>query len=274
MTHAGIESRETKSPTRKVDLPARPSSQNVEHVKFNTGFVARWLTAIIITIVVVGAIANYAVYNLAPHPDHPVADVLKRFDLGHEPSIPAFYSATMMLCSAVLLCFLGRFDRGAEGSRKRYWYALAILFVALAIDEAVMFHEMATAAMDRMNVSGPFYFSWIIPGAIFAAVVGLAFMRFVWSLDRRTRNLLMLSGIVFVSGAIGMESIAGVIFAAAENEEAAIRSVSHVIVQAFEEGMEMAGVAIFFCALLVYANRCGLGIDVRYDPPEPMVTSE
>lgn len=230
---------------------------------FNATKVAKSLTAIIVTVVLVGAVANYSLHNLTPHPDHPVADVLKRFDLGHEPSIPAFYSATVMLVCASLLLFLSFFDQSAEGKRKRNWRLLALLFVCLGIDEVVMFHEMATAAMEKLNWSGPFYFSWVIPGAIFAAGIGLVSVRFVWSLDVMTRRLMILSAVVFLSGALGMEVIAGLLFANAENEQAAMKSVSHVVSQAIEEGFEMAGVAIFLCALVNYVNIAGLVISVR-----------
>jgi hypothetical protein len=256
--------------------PRHPSSgeDNVQWVKLNPRAVARVLACVIAGIVVFGALANYAVYNLAPHPDHPLADVLKRFDLGHEPSIPAFYSSTVMLASSALLVFLGRFDQSAGGSRKRYWYALGLLFLCLAIDEIVMFHEMGTAAMDRLNLSGPFYFSWIVPGMVFAAVVGMLFLRFILAHQSRTRNLFILSGIVFLAGAIGMEFIAGLIFGAAESEEAASASVSHVLVQAVEEGLEMTGVAIFLCALIDYVNLAGLAIHVRDNSSSQVATDE
>lgn len=262
MSHTGV--RESSSRVDRVDRGAQKDSTNdqVKRFAFDTRFIARCFAIVIPTIVVCGAIANYAIYNLAPHPDHPIADVLKRFDLGHEPSIPAFYSASVMLVSAMFLTFLGRFDHSGGTSRQRYWYALGLLFLLLAIDEAVIIHEMGTAAMDGLNLSGPFYFSWVIPGLIFTALVGVFFLRFLLTLNARTRNLLILSGVVFVSGAVGMELIAGLIFGAAENETAAISSVSHVIVQAIEEGLEMTGVAIFLCALVDYANIKGLGLEV------------
>jgi hypothetical protein len=137
------------------------------------------------------------------------------------------------------------------------------LFFVLAIDEAVMIHEMVDTAMAGINPFDQLYFPWVIVGAIFALVVGLAFMRFLLTLPPRTRFLMIFSGLVFVGGAVGMEVIAGFVFAAAENELAAARSVSHVIAQAIEEAMEMAGVAIFFCALLDYVNVSGLELAVR-----------
>jgi hypothetical protein len=67
-------------------------------------------------------------------------------------------------------------------------------------------------------------------------------------------------------GAIGMEFVAGAIFAAAENEEAAMRSLKHVIVQAIEEGLEMTGMAVFLCTLVDYARRRGIRLQVENAP--------
>jgi hypothetical protein len=229
--------------------------------------VGRVFALAISAIVVVGAAADYALFNLVPSLDHPLADILKRFDLGHEPSLPALYSSAVMLANACLLFFLGRYDLSGGTFRRANWYALSFLFVLLGIDEVVMFHEMGTAALDRLDLSGPFYFSWIIPGFIFAAAIGLGFARFLLSLNRPTGFLLFLAGFIFISGAIGMEFIAGLIFAAAGSEEEALKSIEHVLVQAVEEALEMAGVALFLCTLLDYVNRCGLQIAVRNSPP-------
>lgn len=234
--------------------------------------VARYFAIVIATIVITGAVANYALHNLAPHPQHPVADVLKRFDLGHEPSIPAFYSSVAMLACAFGLLVLGLHDPQGGHTRRRYWLALAALFACLAIDENVMFHEMGTAMMERLNWSGPFYFSWVIPGAIFSILVALAFTPFLIDLPRRTGGLILLSGAVFVSGAIGMELVAGVIFQNASTEQEAMRSIAHVISQAIEEGLEMVGVAIFFCALIDYAKQSRL--QILMCPPNGALSTE
>ena len=247
---------------------------DVRRLAFNPRLTARALAAMTAAIIITGALANYAVYNVAPYPDHPITDVLRRFDLGHEPSVPAFYSASVMLASAAFLVFLGWRDRSGGPSRRRYWYALSFLFLCLAIDETVMFHEMGTAAMHAMQLGQSLYFSWILPGLAFAVIVGLVFRQFLMSLNRRTRTLLMLSGVVFLAGALGMELVAGILFSAAETELAALRSVSHVVVQAIEEALEMAGVAIFLYGLVDYANVTGLDIVVQNDASRRRAASE
>lgn len=219
--------------------------------------IGRLFAWIIPPLVVVGAIANYAVYNVAPTPDHPLAAFLKRFDLGHEPSIPAFYSAAVMLLTAIFLTFVARVDKH-RNKPHRFWYFLSVLFLALSIDEAALFHEMADSAMSMLDLNKYLYFSWVVPGAIFAAVVGFSSLAFLSTLPARTSRWMIASGVVFVVGAVGMEVVAGVIFSQSTNEEEAMRSLAHVLSQAVEEGLEMVGVAMFLTCLFDYVHRAGV----------------
>lgn len=233
-------------------------------VDFSPKRIGKLFAWIIPPIVIFGALANYAVYNLAPSPDHPIASFLKRFDLGHEPSIPAFYSASVMLITGIFLLFVAQVDRQRKKPH-RFWYLLSVLFVALSIDEAALFHEMADSAMSMLNLNRYLYFSWVVPGTIFAAIVGIGSLRFLLTLPPRTYRWMIASGIVFVTGAVGMELIAGVIFSNSASEEEAIRSVAHVVVQAIEEGLEMVGIAMFLTCLFDYVHRAG--IQISWDTP-------
>lgn len=225
--------------------------------------VAIALAVTIAVLVVTGAAANWMIYNLFP-PEHPIADVLRRLDLGHEPSIPAFYSAVMMLCCAGLLYIVGR---SAQRLRQS-WLLLAFVFLFMALDEAVMFHEMVDTGVKMfVPTSGPFYFAWVLPGMAVVVAFGLLFLRLLSSLEHPTRTYFLASGIIFVSGAIGMEMVAGVIFDNAVDEAAALRSLSHVLSQAVEEGLEMIGIAMFFVALLDYAQRKHGGIQFLLQRP-------
>ena len=172
-----------------------------------------------------------------------------RFDLGLEPSVPAFYSAVVLLACAGLLWVNGRTERG---SRDRWdWWILAIVFVALAIDESVMIHEMANDTLQQLlGTSGVLFFAWIIPGALFTAAVAAFSLRLLRRLDARTRRLFVVAGGVFVGGAIGMEMLAGPIVQAHGAE-----SLEHALEQVVEETMEMTGALIFLYALLDHLGR-------------------
>jgi hypothetical protein len=48
---------------------------------------------------------------------------------------------------------------------------------------------------------------WVIPAGLLAMVVGLIYLRFLRHLQRETRRVFVISGILFIAGAVGMEMI-------------------------------------------------------------------
>ena len=230
--------------------PRRPDGDGIDF-SLNLEAAARRLSYLVLGILIVGAIANVVIYHVAPDPDHKLARAAQRFDLGHEPSIPALYSSVALLASALLLLVISQAERRSETPYANHWLGLAVIFLGLAIDEAVMFHEMLVNTLrEQFDTHGIFFFPWVIPGAIFTAFVGLMYLKFLRNIDRRTARLIVLSGAIFVGGAIGMELVAGVII-----ENHGVESLAHTASQTVEEGMEMYGVVLFLYALADYLRR-------------------
>lgn len=219
------------------------------HLELPPRAVARSLTALVLVLAVVGAFANLMIYNVAPHPDHPIAKVAKRFDLGHEPSVASLYSSmALMACSAILFVITFAVWRAADRFM-RHWFGLAIVFALLAIDETIMVHEMVDTVMhDWTGLGGPLYFAWVIPGGLFVLVFALSYIRFLLHLDATTRRRFVAAGAMFVAGAIGMEMVAGML----ADSSIGLESVAHTVSQTVEETLEMLGVVLFMYALLDY----------------------
>jgi hypothetical protein len=174
--------------------------------------VARALAVLVLVLVAVGAVANVMIYNVAPSTDHALAAVMKRFDLGHEPSIPNWYSSLALLAASVLLAVIAKAEKIVRSPESWYWAALSGVFFFLAVDEAVQIHEMAGSPVrEFLNTGGALFFAWVIPYSVLVLLVGMFFLRFLIRLDSRTRRLFLLSAVLFVSGAIGIELIEGVI---------------------------------------------------------------
>ena len=60
------------------------------------------------------------------------------------------YSSFALLLSAGLLALIGRLEQRQQQQGWMYWYGMAIVFVGLSIDEAVLFHEMANTAIKNV----------------------------------------------------------------------------------------------------------------------------
>lgn len=210
--------------------------------------IARLLAVTAVILAVVGAVVNVVIYQVIGDPEADVARVLARFDLGHEPSVPAWFSSGLLLINATMLLLLGRAARGARAPFALHWTALGLVFVALSADEAALFHEMVDTFLSRkLETDGVLTFPWVIAGSAFAALVALLYLPFLLHLPRRFALLFVLSGALFVGGAVGME-----LFSAIAIDRHGIASLAHAATQTIEESMEMAGSILFFLSLSRY----------------------
>lgn len=174
--------------------------------------IARRLALLVLIIVVVGTVANIVIYNIAPSTEHVLAKLMKRFDLGHEPSLPNWYSSIALLAASVLLAIIATAEKYAASIDTSRWYALSAGFLLMAVDEAILIHAMANAPLHEwLNTGGLLYFAWVIPYFILVLLLGAFFLPFLLRLNSRTRSLFVISAALFVSGAVGVELIEGLI---------------------------------------------------------------
>src|SRR5690606_20760731 len=106
--------------------------------------------------------------------------------------------------------------RKISGSPDRhYWLILSVLFLMLAMDEALQIHEKITNMINMIGEQGnidaiserPGFlkYVWVIPYFVFVIGMGLFLFNFLMRLPAKTRNLFILSGVIFVTGAVGLE---------------------------------------------------------------------
>ncbi|KXF75668.1 hypothetical protein ATN84_16910 [Paramesorhizobium deserti] len=167
-------------------------------------------------------------------------------DVDSEESAFTWLSVIVAFCAAGLL-----FRAGSEASMRNsrfiwHWYFLAALFMLLSFDEFAGIHEKISAVLSlRMENTGLLYFAWAAPAGVIS-VFGLAvFVPFIRSFSPRLAVLLVISAVVFLSGAVGFEMIGGSV---AELE--GVGSFRYRILTNFEEGLEMAGMLIFIFVVL------------------------
>ena len=170
------------------------------------------------------------------------------FDFGVEGNIPTFYSAcAILVCSAVLgLITVVKWQRPQE--KRGYWLGLSLIFFFLALDEATAIHEWFSNIMDNyMAEEGMFYFLWVVPYAGIVAIFGLVYLRFVLSLPRTTRIQFIVSGLIFVTGAMGVEMISGSVA-----DERGTDTMLYSLFYTIEESLEMLGIVLFLHASTSY----------------------
>ncbi|HSI78241.1 MAG TPA: hypothetical protein VK957_20250 [Lunatimonas sp.] len=173
---------------------------------------------------------------------------IREFNFNLEGNIPAFFSAVQLLVTSLII-FVIAFAEKSLNQQYLGWMGLALVFSFLAIDEAVMIHETLIGYFkDTYDLSGYFYYAWVIPYAIGVLVLFLVYIPFFLRLDLRMFGLMILAGFIFVSGAIGFEMLGG-------NEmENRGWTLTYMIYYSIEEFLEMIGVSIFVYSLLWFIS--------------------
>ncbi len=173
------------------------------------------------------------------------------FYVDEEANIPTWYSSIALLYSSLLLATIGKV-KWDQGDRFRWhWCVLSGIFLLLSIDEVSMLHEYPIDPLrNTLGAGGLLYFTWVIPGMIFVAAVGIGFLKFLIHLPARTRYLFLVAGAVFVGGAIGVEMLSGI-----EADARTQFSLTYALIVTVEEMMEMLGIVLFIYALSDYISR-------------------
>lgn len=171
--------------------------------------------------------------------------ILQLFDLDEENNLPTWWSGFLLL-NVAFFVFVAA---GAQLDGNRlYWFAIAAGFLLLAIDEVAGMHESLNSAIEP---------SWAIFGGVLVAVVALAFVPFLLSLERHLALMFIVAGVIFVSGAIVVELL---------SEELDSDSIAYVFAVALEEGLEMLGALMFlYFNLKRMQQQQLLRVDVNID---------
>ena len=180
-----------------------------------------------------------------------VADLFRRFTLNSEGAIPAWFSTMLLLCAGSLLVFCGLFYRTKGDRWWKHWTALGALFGLLSLDEAIGLHETLMAPMSKLvEAEGIFHFAWVIPGAIVVGVLGLAWLPFLWHLNKTTRNRFIVAACLFVGGALGMEMVGGLVI-----EQFGEYSIAYMLTTTVEETCEMLGMVVFISSIVAHLTN-------------------
>lgn len=217
------------------------------HVVLATKRVCQFLLGAIVILAVAGIAGQVARYSLGIER---AGGLIPVFDLDREYNIPAWFSSALLLLNGLLLTGIAAAVHLQEKSFLRHWQVLAALFFFLSLDEAIRLHEQLMAPLAALELTGVFHYSWVIPGFIFVALVGLTYLRFVICLDEEIRRLFILAATLYLGGALGTEMVRGWY---ASNF--GVMSLAYPLITALEESLEMLGLGVFVRALLTQLSR-------------------
>ncbi len=178
---------------------------------------------------------------------------LDKFDLNAEQSFNTWFSSTILLIGGVLAIVTGLTERQARAPYWIMWLILGVIFLGLSADEVVGLHEISGKYLKKhTDWSGVLYYRWVVIGALFAAAVGVFYLRFLLWLDPRTRFLLLLAAGLYLGGTLGVEVIGAI-----REEQIGSREndLIYTLIVVAEETLEMSGAVVFAGALLDRLRR-------------------
>ena len=163
------------------------------------------------------------------------------FDVGREINLPTWFSAGLWITAGILAGYFARRASRYRGS----WRLFCAVCLVFSIDETLELHERLDVIGSELGRYLPLQlgFTWVIPGALIAGLIGLALLRMVLGLPRTSRAGLMAAGIIFVAGGIGVETLSGLFV------QGDTLPWQFFLLTLIEEALEMTGIALGVAAL-------------------------
>ena len=214
-------------------------------LKISPQKVVRLLLIVVVSLILISCLVQFGAFFLNQSSSNSYSGRLFRLD--EEINIPTLYSSLSLAFCSILLGIISYMKKIVNSQYQNYWKILSLIFLYLAVDEMCSIHEMLSAIRPLLNAGGLFYFTWVVPGLIFVAIFVAVFWRFIQSLPRKTKNLFLIAGAIYVGGAIGIEMIGGY-----HSEAYGEDNLLYSVITTIEESMEMFGIVVFIYALLSY----------------------
>lgn len=212
--------------------------------------VARFLTTTVIILTIASFAGNFAHHVL----DITFRGLVFRLNVGEDSSLPTWYSSIALLLCSLLLSLIGWTASKKNQPYIVQWFILSLLFLYISMDEVATFRETFFRSLKTViQTDGLFHYRWTLFGIPFVILFSLSYLKFLAHLPKKIRNLFILSGVVFIFGAIGMEMLASL-----TDSLYGTRNMLYVTLTAIEEFSEMFGVVIFIYTLLLYIQMQGI----------------
>lgn len=212
---------------------------------------ARRVTTVLAGGVAVLTVAN-AVVTVARRQGSDLRSHAGLFDVDFEQNVPTWFSAVLLLLVAVTMLVVA--VHPDERRDRTRWRVLALVAVAMSIDEVVGYHELWIApTRNALDAGGALYFAWVLPASVLVGIVVLANVGFVSRLPRATGIGLAVSAALYVTGAVGLEMVSAL--EGQREDFTGFDGLRYDVVVAVEELLEMVGAVGATHTLLRHLER-------------------
>jgi len=210
----------------------------------------RVLTVIVFCLLLLHVGQLWVYYSIA---DPQVFDFVDLLDFDVEGNLPTLYSSLALLLAAALVGVAWKRSCYLKDSNSANWLVLCIIFVFLSLDEGAAIHEkigIYVQSLHLFKAEGVLNFAWVVPYSLLTILFVVSYLKFLFRLPPGTRNGLILSGAVFILGALGIEMISARV-AWLEG----LVSLRYSILYTIEETFEMLGVILFISVMMRHLSN-------------------
>ena len=245
--------------------------------------IVRTIVIVVLLITLASLAARFALYMWG---QEEFLQPLRILDVGEERSIPTWFESGQFLLCSMLLAVVAVAKKQRDDRYILHWSLLSIILLLLSLDEVASIHEAIGAQLERLlhnitgfSASGAISFFWVVPGAVFAFIVLLAYVRFLAHLPQTTRRWFLFAGALFVLGALGIEMLTAQVMSSSggianwvasssggiidRGSASAVPTILKGLQTSVEEMFEMLGLTAFVYALLAYIRSYVEDISVR-----------
>ncbi len=180
-------------------------------------------------------------------------DFIELVDFDYEGNLPALYSSLALFLATCLLALITTKKNRDIAPYRSHWRVLTMIFTWLMLDEALGLHEELgdfVESLELFEAEGFLYFAWVVPYGCLLAIFCFSYLKFTLSLPSKTRLLFILSGFIFIFGAVGIEVVS-----AREADQHGSSTILYSVLYTIEELFEMLGIVLFIYALLDYIHK-------------------
>ena len=222
--------------------------------------IALWLIVVAVAIVLIALIFLTAHQRTTGVLSQNLHTVFWYFDVGREYNMATWYGSGLWLMLGVVAAAIAV----ARPTHRRSWWLLTVVALVASIDEYLEVHERLDVPGNWIAERLPFDigFTWVLIGAPIGLVVVALLARVVLSLPARARNGILLGGALFITGAIGVEFVNGMVLQRADW----FVNNTYIYGTMVEELLEMSGVAIALASVIsLFQHDAERGV-LRLDP--------
>lgn len=171
-------------------------------------------------------------------------------DVAREGNLPTWYSSILLILAAVLTAVVARFETEVGGAHILHWWGLGLAMAWISMDEVSGLHEWIDAFVPGW-MTAPFgdwihIHPWVLIGLPLVVLFAIIYLPFLRGLPARTRRWVFTAGVLYVAGALGGESLHGVINT--YHGGGVFTSLAVLL----EEGLEMVGIVVYIHGLLIH----------------------